>query len=697
MAVYERGGLHMTNLVTTEQIQEIVRRLNSPPFSKELTLVSFDEKSPPELLELFNEVLAHLSYAHKLEYGEKDEDAIYNLVEFLKVLNFPSKYDAEFQAGVVNGEKRTVLQVLHHILIQIPVMEKRAYLAKFLVNIYVPEDILMADDIKTSYQENKERQAEFQVIHQELEQLREQSLPPFELKKEIDQLETEKDQLVTKISRLKQKYTANREFNELLEATSRLRKEQEEEALLMEKLIDQQQQLEWCEGSYLAAEQRLMDTKKITAADTSALDMLNLLRTDVKRNREFCNERLGRELTEKILRLEQAEQLINEPMVTQNDLESLQNEVRVLQRDIQLLEEKANAGSSDQDKLGVYKQQAQLVSKKKEKSLDKLKQLEHEANKLEKKKMQKEKEYEQARGGNKFLSGDEFYRYAQSLRNKKAQAQQMRTQLRDIRAELTILNRTEQIVRQQDEDLKRHMNLKERQQGIEGYSQVKDGIEQASSVKEEFDIQKGATLEEISKIVETLTERVQANKARLQPQVNEVTALRNRHNEINTLYDAKKQEYDSVTAAVQADIGKLQADVKQLVDETTVQENKHFDILAKIQLSDALLKRIEFERSCRNDESKLNKDYKTLKNWYTWRMEQQDSIIRDFRNRQKTIKENHEINSQQVKMFGDLRKLLALKCSIVQDELGGRGALRGRDLGGEIGVGGVNRLVLGED
>lgn len=64
--------------------------------------------------------------------------------------------------------------------------------------------------------------------------MRQESMNPTELKKEITQLEQEKDQLLTKINLFKNK--SNKEdFQALLEATSKLRKEQEQDAKLSEK------------------------------------------------------------------------------------------------------------------------------------------------------------------------------------------------------------------------------------------------------------------------------------------------------------------------------------------------------------------------------------------------------------------------------------------------------------------------------
>lgn len=72
----------------------------------------------------------------------------------------------------------------------------------------------------------RDLQAEYSAVHQNVMGLRSDSMNPGELKKEITQLEQEKDQLQTKINFFKSK-SGNDEFQALLDATSKLRKEQE--------------------------------------------------------------------------------------------------------------------------------------------------------------------------------------------------------------------------------------------------------------------------------------------------------------------------------------------------------------------------------------------------------------------------------------------------------------------------------------
>ena len=86
---------------------------------------------------------------------------------------------------------------------------------------------------------------------------------PAELKKEIGQLEQEKEQLLTKINLFKNK-SNKKDFQNLLEATSKLRKEQEQDAKLNEKEHELTNMIESYEQQLLTVKQRVVDVKKIS-------------------------------------------------------------------------------------------------------------------------------------------------------------------------------------------------------------------------------------------------------------------------------------------------------------------------------------------------------------------------------------------------------------------------------------------------
>ena len=165
--------------------------------------------------------------------------------------------------AVVHGEKKTVQHILHWLITKLPELQRRAYTAKFLVPVAIPDEFLVDEEMQETYQAYKDLQAEFQATHQNVDQMRQESMNPTELKKEITQLEQEKDQLLTKINLFKNK--SNKEdFQALLEATSKLRKEQEQDAKLTEKERELTQMIDFYQEQVLTVKQRLLDAKKIS-------------------------------------------------------------------------------------------------------------------------------------------------------------------------------------------------------------------------------------------------------------------------------------------------------------------------------------------------------------------------------------------------------------------------------------------------
>merc|ERR1740117_1368344 len=138
---------------------------------------------------------------------------------------------------------------------------------------------------------------------------------PTELKKEITQLEQEKEQLLTKINLFKNK-SNKQDFQALLEATSKLRKEQEQDAKLGEKERELTNMIEFYEQQVLTVKQRHIDIKKLSSQNLSSDKMLENLRMETRKNRELNNEVIGRELNDKRERLQRTEMLLQEPVTT---------------------------------------------------------------------------------------------------------------------------------------------------------------------------------------------------------------------------------------------------------------------------------------------------------------------------------------------------------------------------------------------
>jgi len=276
-------------------------------------------------------------------------------------------------------------------------LQRKAYTARFLVPLAIPDEFLVDEDMRATQDEYRDLQAEFQAVHQGVESVRNESMNPTDLKKEISQLEQEREQLLTKINLFKNKGNSE-EFQQLLQATSKLRKEQEQDAKLNEKERELGHNIEGLENQMLQVRQQLMNSQKQQRDQITPQQMLTNIRNEARKNHEMKDEIIGRELNDKRDRLQKIELLLQEPATTQAELEKLTSDVRRLNRETQDLDVKIQQNAPVNDNLAVYKSQANGVSKKKEQKNEEFKKLEVEKQALERALREKEEQYVQKKG-----------------------------------------------------------------------------------------------------------------------------------------------------------------------------------------------------------------------------------------------------------------------------------------------------------
>merc|ERR1719389_412440 len=236
-------------------------------------------------METLKKVLVHLDKKHDVDQREENSEAMYQRIgEFLHVLGYRCSYDIEFQQGVMSGDKHTVYPILYWLLQNLDQLKKRAYLAKFCVNLEVPEEFLRDEQVYEMYQHYKELQSQFKTTHAHIEQQRQSRVNPSDLQREVAQLDAEREQLAQKIQQFKQRSANEEGFQVLLQVTSMLRKEQEEEARLVEKVHEQRMQLEQTEQLYMERSRRLHEMREAQAQDGEggAELMLKVLRSEVQ-------------------------------------------------------------------------------------------------------------------------------------------------------------------------------------------------------------------------------------------------------------------------------------------------------------------------------------------------------------------------------------------------------------------------------
>lgn len=623
-----------------------------------LSLVVFDEKEPYELMEVLKKVLVFLDKKHDTDLREEKPDAMYQRIsEFLHILGYQCSFDIEFQQGLISGDKNTIHPMLYWLLNNLEPLKKRAYLAKFCMNLDVPEEFLREEQVYSAFQNYKELQSQFKATHSHVEQERQSRMNPTELQREVQQLDAEREQLAQKIQHLKAKTERDEGFAILLQVTSMLRKEQEEEARLAEKLAEQKYQLEQTEQMYIERSARLREMREaqLQEGEGSAEAMLKVLQTEVYKSREALT-RVRRECDEKSQRLRELEGALSEPPVSKMDIESLEGDIGAMQSEIQALEQKINEQNQD-SRLSVYKQQANLVAKKKELVLKDKKTLEEERDGLGRELSTKEREYEQMKG-HKFMKRDEFKNYAASLRDKSAKFKKLKAELSELRHEVAVLVRTEQLLQAKDPT-------------PVGLRETEAMLEKASIEKSQVDKAKGKTLDEISAIVTKINAQLKEKKNKLAPQIKALRSVRQNFQQVEVKYLEKKNIYDQAKSAVDGELSKVATEVRQLESEVMESEQSYHELNMQLTTAESKLQRAHLESRCvrREEGARHSKDYATLSELYAAEITRLDEQCKELRKDQKNVKETHEDNLKQKKAFVALEKLMQIKLKVAKQEL----------------------------
>jgi len=668
------------------QMKEIVQWLNAEPFNMELSLVAFDEKEPLELLEVLRKVLGYMDSKHDVDLREENPDATYQrTAEFLHILGYRCPYDTEFQQSLMCGDKKTVYPILSWLLPNLEQYKKRAYLAHFCVNLDVPEEFIRDEQVYELYQGYKELQGQFKTTHAHLEEQRRSKVSPKDLEREVTQLDAEREQLTQKIAQFKNRSPNDEGFQQLLSVTSLLRKEQEEEARLVERLHEQRLSLEQTEHALMEKSRKKMEMKAMQQKSEGAEAMLKHIRLECNRNRDIY-ERLKKELDEKDTRLRQLDSAMQEPSVTKQDVDDLQLEIRHLEETVKTLEEKISSQNAPDNRLSVYKQQSNLVSKKKELVLKDYALVEEEKNTLAKQLSEREREYEQMKG-HKFMKRDEFRTYAASLRDKSTKFKRLKEKLNEMRHEAAVLLRSEQILTEKDPT-------------PAGMRETETRLEKTSMAKAMVDKAKGQTLEEISTVVQKINVLLKEKKNKLAPLIKSLRTVRQTYQVVEAKYIEKKNAYDVVKLQVDHEYDKVLQEVSRLSRSVLECEQKYHELNVKTTSSEALLARAEKEMRCIQGKEKYSQEFVSLSAVYNQEINRLEEYSRELRKRQKEVKETYDTNRVQRNIVTQIAELMAVKLRVAQNEAAlsqsGHVDMYGGRTAVDVSSGAVNRMIISD-
>merc|ERR1711904_194755 len=374
---------------------------------------------------------------------------------------------------------------------------------------------------------------------------------------------------------------------------------------------------------------------------------------------------------EKGQNVQQFEKILSEPAVTQSQISNNDVEIESRKNDIHHLEEMiAKQGEQDGKSLTIYRQQAQLVSKKKDMTFKEKRSLEEERDRLHQQLILKEREYEQFKG-HKFLNRDEFKKYANNLRDKTAKFKYHKAELAEIRQEVAVLSRTEQIIASRARQHEVDVEKLELQKGIAGHVETEQELNTVSDKKAEIDMAKGQTLNEISKIVEEINHKIRMKKDKLAPQIKVLRKVRQEYTNVEQDFLQKKGVYDTQKLHYDGEINRLSQELDNLTKEQERQERQFYEYSTLITSAEQSRKRAQKEKLCQQGTVSFHPDFpdfKSLTQYYDAEMRKKSDEQQELRKEKKKVEVSHPEALRQRQMFEQLQNLMEFKLRVVQQE-----------------------------
>jgi len=665
-----------------DHIKDILAVLNAAPFEKGLSLISLDALQPIDLLQLLNDVFAQVdaqdpTHATQVK-SEEPEITLKRMISLLRVLKYKPKHEDGFQTKLIAADKGVVYDILGAILPKLQVHKTRAYLARYLVKVHVPPEIFVNDEVVAVHDKYTQLMATFMEVHKEVKELRSSQFSGDVIKKDITMMEQELDTLTRRTERLRTKARGFPKFQEMLTAARALRQQQERAEEIRIQHEEQKNQLDNAHGKHQREVNRLKEVRaQSVGGGTDGL--MRRMEGDHKSVVFISKEKLPAALRGKQQRLSDLKSVVNQPSMFQDDLDGLHKQIQGLTGEINgMIEKRMVSNNPGDDKLALFRQQAAIISRKKESKSDELRDAEDELKSAEADLA--EKKATSSKTGTKALpKGEAFKAYLGKLREKSVNYKGRKAELNDLRAEYMVLTTTHDGLSKQREVTASAVAAMEGKAGVSGYMETRDGLENVAHTAQEIDAQKGETLEDYSAMVKELTGNIQQKKTALAPLITQLREARGKAQTIEVQYEEKKANYDKVHSSMDSSKSKVESEVRGYREEVHAHESRfhYLNIMSQVhKVQEASIKDETAAYVSRAGPAEKKKQFRDI---YTKKVKDQQNVGKHLVEKEKMVRTSHDDNMKLLDMWRDLSVLMKCKAAVSKEPdtpvAGGEGSL----------------------
>lgn len=206
---------------------------------------------------------------------------------------------------------------------------------------------------------------------------------------------------------------------------------------------------------------------------------------------------------------------------SEDDVRVKRDQLREIEERLLKTQESLDVALEKNQKLSVFRQASSMALKKLSEREEELEKCLENKRRITKQFEDKEEQL-QASGVDTKNTKMDLKKYGAIVRDKIEKYKRMREELATLRNELVVLQRTEAILKTRDAKIDEYYLQLEEEKGIKGARDEQIKVGQLTIATAAVDQEKGATLEQISQLVEQIGREFKNKQAQLQPIITEL-------------------------------------------------------------------------------------------------------------------------------------------------------------------------------
>jgi intraflagellar transport protein 81 len=334
----------------------------------------------------------------------------------------------------------------------------------------------------------------------------------------------------------------------------------------------------------------------------------------------------------------------------------MEQRLQALRNELTTLKSAGSSASSDEKSLVFAQQQVVAQTKRLEQKARQLEELQKSRAEAEQQLQQRQKN-----GAIEVPSPTQFGIYVTSLKTKNENYRTLKAELDTHRRELTVMMRTEEIIRLQAESVQKHITKVERQRGVTGAREKRRELEEVSAAKADLDDMKGKTLEEMTEIVREIQRSIQARQAELKPFVAQLqeqrkqkAAVESKYLQAKTRFLNAKHEYEAASMELEEECKKLRTDIASL-------QSRFHKYSHQLFIQERVFKRTREESKAQEMAVAVSRDIKSYTDFFQKEARAMMKQTKDLKEQKKALGSESDQNRKQLESFQSLRRLLQMK------------------------------------